>query len=223
VKTENLPTEASTGATKALVELLLANGQQMAVATVLIKPGTPNYSLLAKLCVGIVERLENFSTIMDKEASEQKDRLDANFFLLLAFKKIIQKSLIKYFHARALWDSQDFGLAIAMLDEAKHKLNETPEIDKKSPLKPLLEDLTDFKAHMTLLLKEWEKDNSSVYYENVPSRVPEDIHLTTALQLTKCKPYSLKDVEPLPLTMPKKGMQRSDSDLARELQRTLNM
>lgn len=222
VNPENLPSEASIGASKAFVELLLANGQQMAVATVLIKPGTPNYSLLAKLCLGILERLESFYSIMRKEAAQQIERFDKNFFTLLTFQQGIQKSLSKYFHSRALWDSQDFGLAIALLDEAKVALNGISDFDKKSPLKPLQKDLTDLKAHMTLLLKHWEQDNSSVYFENVPKKFPEEKRLAAPLQLTKVTSYTLEDVEPLALIMPDGGMKRSDSDLARQLQESLN-
>merc|ERR1719384_689750 len=222
VNPENLPSEASIGTSKAFSELLLANGQQMAVATVLIKPGTPNYSLLAKLCLGIIERLENFYSIMRKESSQQIERFDKNVFTLLTFQESIQKSLSKYFHSRALWDSQDFGLAIALLDEAKVVLNGIPAFDKKSPLKPLQKDLTDLKAHMTLLLKHWEQDNSSVYFDNVPTKFPEEKRLAASIQLTKITPYTLEDVEPLALILPEGGMKRSDSDLARQLQESLN-
>lgn len=230
VHADKLPTEASIGATKAFVELLLANGQQMAVATVLIKPGVPNYALLSKLCLGIVERLEAFVSLMRKNAFDQMSRMDKDFFTLVTFQTCLQRSLSEYFHARALFEAQDYGLAIAMLSEAKQLLNTRPhggaeglpEITKTSPLNALQKDLTDLKAHMATLLKHWEHDNSHVYFENVPSKVPEDKKLQGGLKLTKVTPYVLDDVEPLLLSLPEGGMKRSDSDLARQLQDQLN-
>ena len=51
VKEETLPSECSAFMASALEQLFQVNGQQMAVATLLVKPGTPNYSLLGKLYV----------------------------------------------------------------------------------------------------------------------------------------------------------------------------
>lgn len=230
VDSDKLPTEATVGACEGFVELLLANGQQMAVATVLIKPGTPNYSLVAKLSLGVVERLESFVTLMRKNSFDQMSRMDKDFFTLVTFSVNLQKALSNYFHARGLWESQEYGLAIAALNEAKEGLNTRahggaigmPDISKTSPLKPLQKDLTDLKAHMTMLLKHWENDNSSVYFERVPSKMPEEKKLQQGLKLTKCTPYKLDDVDPLPLALPDGGMKRSDSDLARQLQEQLN-
>ena len=50
---DDLPVECCTSTAKGLSIMFQANAQQMAIATVLIKPGTPNYSLLAKLCMGV--------------------------------------------------------------------------------------------------------------------------------------------------------------------------
>jgi len=232
VNADRLPTEATVGACEAFVELLLANGQQMAVATVLIKPGTPNYSLVAKLSLGVVERLDSFVSMMRKNSFAQMGRMDKDFFTLVTFSVNLQKSLSNYFHARGLWNAQEYGLAIAVLNEAKEGLNTRahggasgmPDISKTSPLKPLQKDLTDLKAHMTLLLKHWEQDNSSVYFERVPNKVPEEKKLQQGLKLTKCTPYTLENVDPLPLALPDGGgsMARSDSDLARQLQEQLN-
>jgi hypothetical protein len=230
VHADKLPTEATVGACEAFVELLLANGQQMAVATVLIKPGVPNYSLVAKLSLGIVERIEAFVALMRKNSFSQMGRMDKDFFTLVTFSVNLQKSLSTYFHARGLWGAQDYGLAIAVLNDAKQGLETRahggasgmPELTKTSPLRPLQKDLTDLKAHMTLLLKHWEQDNSSVYFERVPSKVPEEKKLLSGLKLTKPTPYTIEDVDPLPLSLPDGGIQRSDSDLARQLQEQLN-
>jgi hypothetical protein len=156
--------------------------------------------------------------------------MDKDFFTLVTFSVNLQKSLSTYFHARGLWGAQDYGLAIAVLNDAKQGLETRahggasgmPELTKTSPLRPLQKDLTDLKAHMTLLLKHWEQDNSSVYFERVPSKVPEEKKLLSGLKLTKPTPYTIEDVDPLPLSLPDGGIQRSDSDLARQLQEQLN-
>ena len=230
VQPDKLPLEATVPFCEAVVNLFLANGQQMAIATVLIKPGVPNYSLLAKLCLGVVERLEAFVAAMRKKAFDLMSRMDKDIFSLITFQVCLQSSLSGYFQARALWESMDYGLAIAMLSEAKQGLETRsspgasgmPEIPKTSPLNPLNKDLTDLKAHMTLLLRHYERDKSTVYFERVPTKVPEEKKLQAGLQLAKCTPYILANVDPLPLSLPDGGIRRSDSDLARQLQEQLN-
>eukprot|EP00541_Cyclophora_tenuis_P018982 CAMPEP_0116561624 /NCGR_PEP_ID=MMETSP0397-20121206/11689_1 /TAXON_ID=216820 /ORGANISM="Cyclophora tenuis, Strain ECT3854" /LENGTH=431 /DNA_ID=CAMNT_0004087793 /DNA_START=56 /DNA_END=1351 /DNA_ORIENTATION=+ len=238
VEPESLPTEATVGPSGAFVELFLANAQQMAVATVLIKPGTPNYSLLAKLCYGIYERLEAFMQKLRK-AFDHMQRLDEDFFTLITFQSMLQLSLCGYFHARSFWDSSDYGMAIAMLSEANILLKPRthagkqgmPEIGKGSPLVSLEKDLKDLRAHYGILLKSWESDNSSVYFESVPRKVPEEKKLSQPLMLSKPTPYTVDEQDPLPLVMPGPGnapsappseLTRGDSDLARRLQEQLN-
>lgn len=232
VEDAKLPTECSIGACEAFTQLFLANAQQMAVAMLLVKAGTPNYNLLAKLCLGIAERYHAFVSIMRKHAFDQMSRMGKDVFALVAFQTALQESLSHYFHARALWATMDYGLAIAVLSEAKVGLNTRahgaaagmPEISKGSPLSALSKELTDLKAHMGLVLKHWEADNSSVYFEQVPPKVPEDKKLTAGIQLDKAVAYKLDDVDPLPLSIPDGSpvLTRSDSDVARELQEELN-
>jgi hypothetical protein len=234
VEESQLPIEATIGACKAFAELFLANGQQMAVATVLNKPGIPNYALLSKLSYGIVERLESFVSTFRKEAFDQMSRMDKDFFSLVTFQTQLFKSLTSYFHARNLWEKEGkYGLAIAILSQATVALKtrahaaSTGMPELTGALRPLSKELTDFQSHMGLVLNTWETDNSNVYFEGVPHKVPAEERMTTALQLTKATPYKLADVEPLLLSLPAasakaRSHQRSDSDLARELQEKLN-
>lgn len=165
VKEENLPAECHAPFAKALSILFCATGQQMAVATVLMKPGTPNYSLLAKLCLGISEQFEDFLAKVRREAFNQMARMDSDFFTLLAFQIGLQKALSLYFQARDLWDKSDYGIAIALLSEStvalQTKTSETgpgvPDVTR-GPLRVLNEDLQDLRAHMAKLLRAWEKD-----------------------------------------------------------------
>lgn len=231
VSEDDLPVECCVDTAKGLSMLFKANAQQMAIATVLIKPGTPNYSLLAKLCLGIVEQLEAFITYMRDTAFKQMARIEKDFFTLVTFQIHLQKALSLYFYGRNLWENDhEYGLAIAMLSEATLELKTrdtptskgTPEVSKIPALKPLHSDLIDLRGHMNLLLKTWEKDNSTVYFEPVPQVVPADKRLEKGVQLNKEEKYRIQDVDPLLLSLSEDAMKRSDSDLARELQERLN-
>jgi len=134
-----LPIEATISNCEAFSLLFLAIAQQMAVATVLIKPGTPNYSLLSKLSLGIAEQIDAFlhttNTHQQQQQQQQhhtskeeflylKKRVDESFFTLLQFQSTLQKSLSAYFYARHTWDTQkQYGLAIAILNDALTYLN----------------------------------------------------------------------------------------------------
>eukprot|EP00526_Cylindrotheca_closterium_P009290 CAMPEP_0113622062 /NCGR_PEP_ID=MMETSP0017_2-20120614/11293_1 /TAXON_ID=2856 /ORGANISM="Cylindrotheca closterium" /LENGTH=428 /DNA_ID=CAMNT_0000531859 /DNA_START=60 /DNA_END=1346 /DNA_ORIENTATION=+ /assembly_acc=CAM_ASM_000147 len=231
VDDSSLPVECSVETAKGLSMLFKANGQQMAVATVLIKPGTPNYSLLAKLCLGIADQLEAFVTWMRDNAFKQMTRLEKDFFTLVTFQIQLQKSLSCYFHARSLWEEkQEYGLAIASLSEATVSIRTraseaaigVPDVLKIPSLRSLKKDLDDLRAHMALLLETWEKDNSAVYFEAVPRSVPEDKRLQAGISIGKAEKYHVKDPDPVLLSLAEEMLQRSDSDLARELQEKLN-
>jgi hypothetical protein len=72
-----LPAEAKIGVCQAFKVLFLGIAQQMAVATVLMKEGTPNWSLLAKLSLGISEMFEEYVTVMRSKAATTKSRMDS--------------------------------------------------------------------------------------------------------------------------------------------------
>eukprot|EP00536_Pseudo-nitzschia_multiseries_P002221 jgi/Psemu1/182951/e_gw1.29.159.1 len=227
----DLPVECCTSTAKGLSILFQASAQQMAVATVLIKPGTPNYSLLAKLCLGIEEQLEEFISVMRKDAFGQMSRIEKDFFTLVNFQITLQKSLSYYFYARSIWDLGDYGLAIAVLSEATVYLRTEdkssdkrgmPDVAKIPALQALLGDLNDLRSHMGLLLREWEKDNSNVFFETVPRSVPTDKKLQKGVRLNKMEKYHFADVDPVLLSLPENALVRTDSDLARELQEKLN-
>jgi BRO1-like domain len=237
-----LPVECHIPTAKALSQLFCANGQQMAVATVLMKPTKPNYSLVAKLCYGIMEQMETFVSTMRTEAFSQLSKFDKDFLTLITFQINLQKSLSLYFQGRAAWDQDQYGMGIALLSEATVALrtrshmaaNGLPDL-KGTVLEVLQKDLTDLRQHMQALLSAWEKDNNQVYFDKVPQHIPAGSKLQEGIQLNKKEPYKLDDVEPFLLVLPDKAddggstsetnrplMDRSDSDLARELQRRLN-
>jgi hypothetical protein len=230
VDNDKLPAECHVPVAKALVLLFMANGQQMAVATVLMKEGEPNYSLLAKLCLGIKELLEEFVALLRREAFTQMSRLDPDFLTLVTLQINVQQALSLYFHARSLWKEGEYGLAIAMASEATVALRQrentasdgVPDVNQTPSLKPLANDLKDLRGHMALLLRSWEKDNSSCYFTAVPQRVPAESKLKEGIQMKKKTGYKLQEAEPVLLALPESALQRSDSDLAREMQRRLN-
>jgi len=231
-KEADLPVECCTSTAKGLSILFQANAQQMAIATVLIKPGTPNYSLLAKLSLGVEEQLEEFISHMRKEAFSQLSRIEKDFFTLVNFQITLQKSLCYYFHARSIWDKGDYGLAIAVLSEATVYLRTEdissskrgmPDVAKIPSLQALIGDLNDLRSHLGSLLREWEKDNSNVFFETVPRSVPTDKKVNQGVRLNKVEKYYFADADPVLLSMPENALVRTDSDLARELQEKINM
>ena len=228
---QQLPSECHAAMAKALANLFMANGQQMAVATVLIKPGIPNYSLLGKLCLGVSEQLEDFVSQLRRDAFVQMSRMDKEFFTLTTFQINVQKSLSLYFQARALWDTTEHGTAIALLSEAtvalKTRESETapgiPDVARNPVLQVMQKDLDDLRPHMALLLRTWEKDNSSVFFDVVPQRVSASKKLQEGYKMMKKTEYALEEAEPVLLKLPDGAILRSDSDLARELHERLNM
>eukprot|EP00977_Amphora_coffeiformis_P002354 scaffold443_cov177-Amphora_coffeaeformis.AAC.1 len=230
VDASKLPSECHASTAKALKLLFQANGQQMAVATVLIKPGTPNYALLAKLTLGIAEVLEDFSAYLRRECFESQSRMDKDFFTLVSFQTGVQQALSLYFSARAAWDATDYGIAIALMSEATVALRTReavgsrglPDITRTPALVVLKQDLHDLRAHCTKVLHEWEKDNNSVFYNAVPQHVPAGKKLQEGLKMNRMEAYTLEEAEPHLLVIPEGDLQRSDSDLARELQERLN-
>jgi hypothetical protein len=231
VDEQQLPSECHAAMAKALASLFMTNGQQMAVATVLIKPGSPNYSLLGKLCLGIADQLEEFVSLLRREAFTQMSRMDAEFFTLTTFQINVQKSLSLYFQARAAWETTEYGIAIALMSEATVALKTresdasagVPDIARNAALKVMQKDLDELRQHMAIVLRTWEKDNSSVFFDLVPQRVPAGKKLQEGYRMMKKTEYKLEDAEPVLLRLPEGTLQRSDSDLARELQQRFNM
>jgi hypothetical protein len=231
VDEQQLPSECHAPLAKALANLFMTNGQQMAVATILIKPGTPNYSLLGKLCLGIADQLEEFVSLLRREAFAQMSRMDKEFFTLTTFQINVQKSLSLYFQARALWETSEYGIAIALMSEATVALRTresesshgVPDIARNPALKVMQKDLDDLRKHMALVLRTWEKDNSSVFFDVVPQHVPAGKKLQEGYKMLRKTDYALEEAEPVLLKLPEGAIQRSDSDLARELQKRFNM
>ena len=227
---KDLPIECNVQVAKALTILFKATGQQMAVATVLIRPGVPNYSLLAKLCKGIQEQYDAFVNHMRENAFTLMSRMDKDFFTLVTFQIELQKSLSLYFFARSHWEAGHYGLACAFLSDATVALQTresntrpgVPDVKTIPALKPLNDDLLDLRSHMSKLLHRWESDNSHIYFQAVPQSVPEDEKLKAGIQMGKSEKFSISEVEPVLLEIPEGALKRTDSDLARELQEKLN-
>jgi len=237
IDNDALPAEAKVAVCEAFKVLMCGIAQQMAVATLLMKDGTPNWSLLAKLSLGISEQFKEFVSIMRSKASFTKTRIDPEFFTLMTFQIELQHSLSFYFHARHFWEKElEYGLGIAMMNKAisMTKTRDTPtsrglpEIKSKSPLKSVEKDLNGVKSHMRIVLQAWEKDNSIVYFDKVPLDLPRDKVLSEGTQMMKPDPYELDVPEPVALIMPDSDNPPpppntdDDAELARQLQEQLN-
>ena len=167
--------ETRVGVCVAFTSLFMAMAQQMAVATILIKPGVPNYALGGKLCLGIAEELDIFVSTLRSKSPVHMSRMDSSFFALITFNINVQRALSLYFLARSLWISSDYGVAIAALSEATVAMRVRtspvgrglPELEPHGPLKSLIGDVNGFRIHVVNLLNSWERDNSLVYFDKV--------------------------------------------------------
>lgn len=242
----DLPAECSVAVCDAFSTFFLAAAQQMAVATVLVKPGVPNYSLLAKLTLGVSESMESFVSTIRSGASTYMARVDEGFFALVTYQINLHRALSLYFSARAVWDGPDdeYGVAIAVLSEAAKALRTResavssglPDVSaRKSSLRALEKDTLEVRKHVRALLSSWESDNSKVYFTRVPTTVPENRLLSKGLLMMKIDPpYTLEDADLVHLGPVARtgadddagsgGGTSCDDDeaLARELQEKLN-
>ena len=117
---------------------------------------------------------------------------------------------------------------------------------KGNPLAVLRPDLDDLRRHVDGMEEAWTNDCEKVYFDKVPDSVPVGKRIKKGMQMVKFGEWegaNKEGIEPVPLSvkgkgeeeekwenMPptaprqseEKGMERSDSDLARELQAKLN-
>lgn len=201
--------ETRVGVCVAFTSLYMAMAQQMAVATVLVKPGVPNYALVGKLCLGIADDLDKFVSTMRSKAGVHMSKMDPNFLTLITFSVNVQRAISLYFLARSLWVASEYGVAIAAMSEAtvamRTRTSPTsrglPEIEPNGPLQSLVGEMNGFRLHMGAMLKSWEKDNSLVYFDKVPPSVPSNKALK-AIHLKKLEEFSLEARDPLPLGAP---------------------
>lgn len=89
----------------------------MAIATMLVKPEV-NYALLGKLCLGVAVELESFVSTMRSKSAVHMARMESGFLSFVTFQINIQRALSLYFLSRSLWNSSEYGVAIAALSEA---------------------------------------------------------------------------------------------------------
>jgi len=214
VNVDQLPSEATVGFCEAFTTYLLAAGQQMAVATTLCKGGTPNYTLVAKLCLGIAEQIDTFTGNMRAKANIQMMRMDQTFFSLETFQMGLELGLSMYFMARSYWEKGEYGVALSAINEAQDAIiNLEGSVSSKgmsalaSYNKTLKQDISTLKDHMKELRTSWEYDNNKIYFESVPRSVPENKKLPKGLDMMKTDPYELPNVDPVPLGLPVKDNQ----------------
>jgi len=197
-----LPLEATIGICDAFKTYYLALGQQMAIATLLSKSDTPNYTLVSKLCLGTAELLEQFTSIIKSRGSNQIPKMDNTFFTLVAFQTSLQRSLSSYFLARSFWDAQDYGFGIALLKESMASMQKLPSLSTTVYKSSSKNDIMEIKNEMKKLMDSYEYDNARIYFESVPRVIPEDKRLSKGMVMMKTEGYSLPNVEPFTLGIP---------------------
>jgi len=211
---EQFPMETCVASNDAFSHLFLGMAQQMALASILIKPDTPNFTLLSKLSLGIADQYGQFGKIMNNKAPKQKAKTDTNYFTLMSFQMTLQRGLAKYFQAIYLWETQKkYGYAISLLGEAITQLvpplsyqnqagHGLEDIIGGTPLAAIGQDIDSMRKHMQSILTSWEKDNSQIYFEQVPSSIPETFKVREAVQLIKVDEYKLDEREILVFSIP---------------------
>lgn len=199
---DKLPCEAIPGPCNAFTTYFLGLGQHMAIATVLAKPESPNNMLVAKLCFGTADLMEQFMTTLKAKANLQMVRIDPNLFTIVSFQINLQRLLSSYFLARAYWGQTEYGLGLKLMNDAIAGLKNLPGLPYG--FKNIKTDVSDLKEHMKSILKAWEYDNQVIYFATMPTTLPEDKRLTKGITMTKATPYSLPKVEPFMLFVPVK-------------------
>merc|ERR1712176_632704 len=150
--------------------------------------------LVAKLCYGTADLMEQFMTTLKSRANLQMVRIDPNLFTIVTFQISLQRLLSSYFLSRAYWDQAEYGIALKLINDAIAGLKNLPALPYG--FKNIKTDLSD--------LKEWEYDNQVIYFATMPTTLPEDKRLTKGITMTKNTPYSLPKVEPFTLFVPVK-------------------
>ena len=204
----NLPCETSIEICEAFAQMFLAMAQQMAVATVLRKPGEPNVGLLAKLGLGVAEKFEESLAIFRSKANKHLPRIDPLIISYVENQSKLHRSLSEYYHARTMWDKillgdrlTGYGIAIVMLRES---INVLASLSKSISTKSRLIVLLD---HMKMVLASWEKDNNTIYFEQPPKSVPENEKLSQGTFMVKPEEYIfVENVAPVPLMLPARKM-----------------
>jgi hypothetical protein len=105
--------ETRVGVSVALMHLHMAMSQQMAIATILVKPDVPNWALVGKLCLGVAVELESFVSTMRSKSALHMSRMEASFLTLVTFQINVQRALSLYCLSRSLWGSSEYGTAIS--------------------------------------------------------------------------------------------------------------
>uniref|UniRef100_A0A7S0AH76 pH-response regulator protein palC n=1 Tax=Minutocellus polymorphus TaxID=265543 RepID=A0A7S0AH76_9STRA len=204
----NLPCETSIEVCEAFAQMFLAMAQQMAVATVLRKPGEPNLGLLAKLSLGVAEKFEECLAIFRGKATKQLPRIDPSIIAYVEAQGKFHRSLSECYQARCMWDKillgellTGYGTAIVMLRESIAVLGKLPKGSlSKSDLNALLK-------HLKTVLASWEKDNNTIYFEQPPKSVSEDQKLSQGTFMVKAEEYIfVENAAPVPLMLPARKM-----------------
>jgi hypothetical protein len=170
----------------------------------------------------------------------------------IAFQIALQEALTMYFNARATWNKgSEFGLALAMMYDARSMLEVRASVTSRgipediensnSALYVLRGELVNFRSHVDKIVEGWKRDVDTVYFDKIPNTVPVASVLKKGMVMMKVEPWShssLGDPQPVPLSVQAPappggedysappptapGIERTDSDLARELQAKLN-
>jgi len=245
VAAERLPeryahAECAAAVAEGLGQWCLARAQLAAAAQMALKYDASKDALLAKLCVGAAQMIKRAVDGMRARAGPQYERLPAPFLAQLALSSSLAQGLAYLYVARAAAAEQRAGLAVAAIRRAQELVGERagpaavglPPLD--GPLQEIQGEVAALRAHIQRTEAAYNKDNSSVYFLPVPDG--RDVELPGAVTMKQATPFAPPELPPLDLegrgaSASSSGekaegeegkRERTDSDLARELQEKLN-
>mmetsp|Transcript_11913 Transcript_11913/g.14404 ORF Transcript_11913/g.14404 Transcript_11913/m.14404 type:complete len:486 (-) Transcript_11913:96-1553(-) len=176
VSLEQRPLETTPILCIGMRDICLAQAQGMAVAQT-IANGNSKPSILCKLSQGIIQlmttgidRLSTIPTYSELTGIARKGDPHSSITQHWQFYASIWKAMSYHFAAEIEWNKDSYGIAIAYQTKA---VNETKQSSVQVPfqgeLSKINQIVTEWKTSEVLKLKTYSDENSTIYYQSVPS------------------------------------------------------
>jgi len=168
------PPESNRFVCECLMHYCLAQSQQLAIAKSLTS-GKAKFTMLAKLCFGVVHEFEQFVIIGRSQAPSFYEKFPRPMLVHVAFHQFFFRAIGFKFLALACFDAGKYGEAVAYMNKANLFLQTRK--DSSSPGLPPLSGPLDTITHALLLIQKdvsilaqtYAKDNQTIYFDTVPS------------------------------------------------------
>lgn len=189
---ERLP-EAIEGIVEGLSIVCLAQAQQLAVAKAIESGRTPP-GLIAKLCFGVTQLMDQGLSVLRTKGSVVFAKLDRPLLVHMALMQQVFKAVGLQHMAALHWSKDEYGTAIAFSRKAQAALapraSDTSEgVPPAAALGNMLAmDISALRDQATATLNAYEKDNRTIYYCPVPATTDP---LPEPVIMMKPRPYEV--------------------------------